>query len=354
MLYKGAMAETNPKKAPEMEVRMSFGDHLEELRKRLVRSLVFLLVVIVGLMFFYEDMLRFIVKPHFEAMGMLGYAPHEVPLLPKGYQTPILSAMKMAFIFGLFISSPVVGYQMWAFVAAGLYRSEKKYVVRFAPISFLLFTAGCCFGFFVLIPYALFGLAKMSDVKLFPDAEAAVEEKVEKKVEKAPDGEGDGEGKTSAPKKDEPQGAEPKERAPAPEGGAASGDQAVNPDAKPGDQAAAPNPVREETQKQAQLLKFLFNLQEYLNLVLLLTIILGVIFQLPLIMVFLVKIGLTEPATYNKWRRGAVIFNVCFAALVTPADIFTMVIVAAPMLVLYEIGVVISYLVARKPKPASA
>ncbi len=76
---------------------------------------------------------------------------------------------------------------------------------------------------------------------------------------------------------------------------------------------------------------------------------------MPLLMVFFSKIGLVEPKTYNKWRRAAVIFNIIFAAVITPADVFTMLIVAGPMLLLYEIGVVSAYLFARpRPRPAAS
>ena len=349
------MAGQESRKEPDMEVRMSFGEHIEELRKRLVRSLVCLLVVIVGLMFFYGEMAEFIVKPHFQAMAMLGKDPSEVQFLPKGYQTPILSFMKMAFILGLFICSPIIGWQLWGFVAAGLYRKEKKYVVRFAPVSFCLFLGGCCFGYFLLIPYALYGLAGMMELTIIlPEVSASEEKKGEDPDSKPPDDAGkppapdDGKGtqKTApAPKEPDPDAPKKGPDVPAPKG---TDPPAQDPTKLPPDQN------KEKKEQEHPLFEFKYNFDTYLNLVLLLTIILGAIFQLPLIMVFLVKIGLCEPKTFHKWRRASIIFNVCFAAIVTPADIFTMMIVAAPMVILYEIGVVVSYLVARKPKPAGA
>ena len=270
---------------PEGEVRMTFGEHLEELQSRLLKSIVVLLLVIVGLMFFYRTVAEIITRPHWKAMLMLDKDPNEVSLLPEGYQSPLLGLLKLTFIAGLFICSPWVGYQMWAFVAAGLFKREKKYVVRFAPISFALFTAGCAFGYFALIPYALYGLASMMDITLTqtltgPDGVSVVVEH--------------------------------------------------------------------------PLLKPMYSFPAYLNLVMLLTIILGAVFQMPLVMVFLAKIGLVHPSTYNKWRRGAIIGNVVFAAIITPADVFTLVAVAAPMLILYEIGVIVSYLVVRTPKPETS
>jgi sec-independent protein translocase protein TatC len=171
--------------------------------------------------------------------------------------------MKLALIISLFASSPVIGYQLWAFIAAGLYKNERRWVVRFAPLSFLLFCAGCAFGYFVLVPYCLYGLSRSMDPKL-----------------------------------------------------------------------VAPT----------------VNFSDYLSLVMTLTIILGAVFQIPLLMVFFAKLGLVQPRTYHKFRKAAVIANIVFAAVVTPADLFTMLIVAVPMLLLYEIGVAISYLAVRTPK----
>ena len=248
----------------EDEVRMTFGEHIEELRSRLFKSIVVLLVAVIVAMVFYERLVTFITQPHIRAMKMLSA---EAKLMPGSYGGPIIAVMKLAFIIALFVSSPVIGYQLWAFVSAGLYRNERKYVVIFAPISFALFCLGCVFGYVVLVPYALYGLAKSMNLPIISN-------------------------------------------------------------------------------------QYIFS--DYLNLVMILTIILGVVFQMPLVMVFLSKIGLVEPKTYNKWRRAAVIFNVIFAALVTPADVFTMIIVMGPMLLLYEIGVICAYLFARPRKKLPA
>ena len=142
------------------EVRMSFGEHIEELRSRLVKSILFLILAIVVAMYYYSELVTFITHPHVQAMHFLKVPEAESKLMPGSYGGPIIAVMKLAFIVALFVSSPFIGYQMWSFVSAGLYKHEKRYVVMFAPISFALFTIGCGFGFFVLIPYCLIGLAK--------------------------------------------------------------------------------------------------------------------------------------------------------------------------------------------------
>ncbi len=141
----------------EDEVRMTFGEHLEELRSRLFKSILVLMGAVVLAMVFYERLVAFITQPHVRAMKLLGT---EAQLMPGSYGGPIMAVMKLAFIISLFVSSPVIGYQLWAFVSAGLYKKERKYVVIFAPVSFVLFCLGCVFGYLVLVPYALYGLAK--------------------------------------------------------------------------------------------------------------------------------------------------------------------------------------------------
>lgn len=282
------MAEQELKEppGPEDDVRMSFGEHLEDLRRRVIKSVVMLLFVILALMMNYDNLFRVVTEPQREAWRMLletrGITDpaeqteklREFYFLPGGPHEAPITMIKMAFILGLFISSPWIGYQLWAFIAAGLYRRERKYVTRFAPLSFFLFLGGCVFGYVVLIPYGLWGLGNMMDVT-----------------------------------------------------------------------------ITFEGQEQ-HILRPLYSFPSYLNLVLLLTILLGAAFQLPLVMVFLSKVGLVQPRTYHKWRKTAIIINVVMAAVVTPADPYTMLIVAIPLVLLYEVGVVIAYMVARTPAPA--
>ena len=250
----------------EPEVRMTFGEHIEELRSRLFKSILALLLAIVGCMFFYQPLVTFITRPHFKAMDLLKIPVEQSKFLSATYTGPVVSMMMLTFIIGIFLASPVIGYQMWAFVSAGLYKHERKWVLAFAPVSFLLFCVGCVCGYLYLVPLALYSLARMLDLDV------------------------------------------------------------VSP---------------------------MYSFSEYLSLVMKLTILLGGVFQLPLIMVFLSKIGLVQPPTWNKWRRAAVMGNVVFAALITPADVLTMLLVMIPLLLLYEVGVVCSYIFARPAKAAA-
>jgi len=145
----------------DLAVRMTFGEHLDELRTRLLRSIAVLLAAVVVAMVFYRELVEIITLPHFRAMEWCGLSRDHARLLATTFGGPILGAMKLAVVAALFVTAPYIAAQIWGFVAAGLYRDEKRLVVRFAPASYLLFVLGCVFGYFLLVPYALYGMARM-------------------------------------------------------------------------------------------------------------------------------------------------------------------------------------------------
>ena len=264
-MVQSAAAMSDPASAPKKEEselpRMTFGEHLEELRTRLFKSILVLLVAFVALLFETGPLIRVISRPHFRAMKLMGIPREQSAFLAGSYTEPVVATLKLTFIVALFVSSPFIAWQIWAFVAAGLYPKERRYVVAYAIPSFVLFLGGCAFGFFLLIPYGLWGMANMQAVDI------------------------------------------------------------VDP-------------------------KFTFS--EYLNLVMLLTIILGAIFELPLIMLFLTVVGLVQPATYSKWRRFSIVLIFIVAAVLTPPDVFSQLLMAFPLLILYEIGVILARIAARR------
>ena len=227
---------------------MTFVQHLDELRTRLLRSIVALLIAVVASMGFYKSLISIATIPHYRAMSWLGAGTRFIMVDPTG---TVGAVMKLSAIIGFFFASPYVARELWGFIAGGLYRRERRYVKAFAPVSFLLFVLGCVFGYFVLIPFALYAMASMMPL-----------DKVD--------------------------------------------------------------PV--------------LSLGDYLGFVMTLTIILGLVFQLPLLMVFLTKIGLVTPDRYRSWRKHAILANIVFAAVISPPDLLSMAVFALPLLVLYEVG----------------
>ncbi|MEK7467055.1 MAG: twin-arginine translocase subunit TatC [Planctomycetota bacterium] len=132
--------------------RMTFGEHLEELRQRLIYSCIGVLLA-AGICFFWQQELMWAVTwPHRSAQESLGNPPELVVL---DYADRFMIPMKVALIFGLALSAPVILWQLWKFIAAGLHPNEKKYALICGPASLLLFFAGAAFGYIVLIPVTL-------------------------------------------------------------------------------------------------------------------------------------------------------------------------------------------------------
>jgi len=146
---------------------MSLGDHLEELRFRLIRTLAGLGVgVIIGLCL-ASKAIAFIKTPYANAMtAVMG---EEVPLQIITVAGGFVSFVKIGLIAGLLFSSPWVFYQLWMFIAAGLYPNEKRYVYLAAPFSAALFVTGALFFILVVAPLTLKFLVgfnqKILDVK---------------------------------------------------------------------------------------------------------------------------------------------------------------------------------------------
>lgn len=134
--------------------RMAFLDHLDELRKRLVRSVIYLFVAFLACLFFYDKIYELIARPIHLATGSR--------LAVTGLTEAIGIYLKMSALVGVFLASPLILHQVWLFISPGLYRKEKKYVVPFLLSSTVLFIAGGAFGYFVALPKSLTFLVEFS------------------------------------------------------------------------------------------------------------------------------------------------------------------------------------------------
>jgi sec-independent protein translocase protein TatC len=128
--------------------KMSFLEHLDELRQRLIKSVVAVGVGFVVALAFIERIFAFIMKPLQEVLpdgGKLIYTePAEAFLL----------YMKIAALVGLILAAPILLYQLWMFIAPGLYANEKRFAIPFVVFSTLFFVAGALFSHFLLFPWA--------------------------------------------------------------------------------------------------------------------------------------------------------------------------------------------------------
>lgn len=139
--------------APDAEslARMSLGDHLEELRLRLAYGLLGLAVALGIALTAGKTFARLILSPYEAAMRSAGLAARLQAFQPA---EPFMVYMKAAFVLALLLSSPWLFYQIWAFVAAGLHRHERRFVLLVAPASAALFVAGTMFCLLGVAPWA--------------------------------------------------------------------------------------------------------------------------------------------------------------------------------------------------------
>jgi len=131
---------------------MGFLDHLEELRKRIIYSIISVAVGFFICWWKVERIYDVMQKPIIDALRANGMAEKLVYLNPT---EPFNLYLKIAALAGLFLTSPFVLYQVWMFISPGLYRHEKRYVVPFMVSTITLFTCGGYFGYKIVYPAAL-------------------------------------------------------------------------------------------------------------------------------------------------------------------------------------------------------
>jgi len=142
------MGKTKKKQDP-VDTTMSLGDHLEELRARLILALLGLAVTLVGCLLFGKLIITFIEIPYVKALGQ------EARLQSIAPADGFISYMETCMVAGTVIASPWIFYQLWLFIAAGLYPNEKRYVYMAIPFSAGLFITGALFFIFIIAPLTL-------------------------------------------------------------------------------------------------------------------------------------------------------------------------------------------------------
>ncbi len=149
-------------------LRMSFMEHLEELRVRIIRALLGLVVAFVASLFFTNELWRIVSGPAVDALKHLGInPPHLVAITPMEQFNIIW--LKMPLLVSIFLGSPWVLYQVWAFIAPGLYKRERRWAVPFILCTAGLFITGGLFAYFVAFRYGLeFLLGIGRDINVSP------------------------------------------------------------------------------------------------------------------------------------------------------------------------------------------
>ena len=243
----------------------TFISHLSELRSRLLKSFIFLIISFIICYFFSEEIYKFLVKPYSDAVlennldrRLIFTALHEA----------FLTYLKVAFFASFFITSPIFISQIWKFVAPGLYRNEKRAIMPFLLATPLLFMLGAAMVYYVVIPLAW---------EFFLSFEVA------------------------------------------------------------GGEGALPIEVEPR-------------ISEYLSLVMRLMFAFGVSFELPVILLLLVRAGIVTADDLAGKRKYAILLAFIAAAILTPPDVISQVMLAVPVIILYEISIIGARIIGRPPE----
>jgi len=156
---------------PEYDQEMPLVSHLTELRSRLLRCVVAVLLLFGGLFYFAQDIYTIVSAP------LRAYLPEGATMIATGVASPFLTPFKLTAWVALFLSIPVLLHQIWGFIAPGLYKHEKRIAMPLLVSSILLFYGGMAFAYFLVFPLIFHffasvtpeGVAMMTDINEYLD-----------------------------------------------------------------------------------------------------------------------------------------------------------------------------------------
>ncbi len=241
-----SQALKNEKKEPESS-KMGLLDHLSELRKRLTRIVIIILLGFFGCYGISEIAYAYLALPLTELL------PENSTLIYTSPQGAFFTYLKVSFMLSVIVTCPLTFYQIWAFIAPGLYEEEQKALMPLAFFSALFFVGGAAFCYFLVFPIAFKFFLGFTTATIVP----------------------------------------------------------------------------------------MISVEEYLSFSLKLLIAFGLVFEMPLFSYFLAKMRLIGPDGMRKYRKYAILIIFIVAAILTPPDVFSQVLMAMPMFILYESSIYI-------------
>jgi sec-independent protein translocase protein TatC len=246
---------SDPQHSQDEGTEETFISHLVELRDRIIRAGLAVVVVFVGLVYWAPDIFRLLARP------LMQNLPKDGKMIVTDVTGSFFVPMKVTMLVAFVIALPIVLYQIWAFVAPGLYQHEKKLVGPLVGSSYTLFLCGMAFAYFVVFPTIFRVMAHYNA----------------------------------------PLGAE-----------------------------------------------MTTDIDNYLSFVLTMFIAFGVTFEVPIVVVLLVRMNVVTLKKLKEIRPYVIVGAFVISAVVTPPDVFSQLILAIPLIVLYEAGIIAARLIVGK------
>ncbi|RME40807.1 MAG: preprotein translocase subunit TatC [Planctomycetota bacterium] len=332
-------ASAQPPDDPFAETRMSFGDHLEELRRRLIYALAGAFVAVLITLALGKPILAVIYRPLLVVQYAEGLPPSIQVLAPT---SAFAAYLKIGILSGLILSAPWGFYQLWAFVAAGLYPHERRFVMRLVPVSAVLFVIGVLFLYYVVLPIVLHFFIRFNKTFGLPDLTPSAFQRL-----LLADGTGDG-AESPASIRLGPGGPRvavvTKDPQAPPEG--AIWFNRVTRRLMIKDAEGQWSVPLERTDRIATM-DSRFAIDFYISFVLMLALGFGIAFETPLLVFFLAWSGLVTRAEMARGRRYVLLTVVILAAVLTPPDVVSQLLLAMPMYILFELGLAAARMVER-------
>lgn len=233
---------------PEEDHELSFLEHLVELRSRLLKACLSVVVVLIVLLPFSRTLYEALASP------MMAQMPEGSSMIAIDVASPFLTPFKLTLLISIMISIPVVLYQLWAFVAPALFKHEKKLARPLLFSSVFLFYAGCAFAYFIVFPLVFGFLTRI-----------------------APDG-----------------------------------------------------------------VAVMTDISKYLDFVMTLFLAFGITFEVPIATIIMVATGVTTPEKLAGWRPYIIVGAFALGMILTPPDVISQTLLALPMWLLFELGIIFS------------
>jgi sec-independent protein translocase protein TatC len=228
--------------------------HLTELRDRLLRSILSVLVVFCGLFYFANDIYSYVSEP------LRALLPEGSTMIATEVASPFLTPFKLTLVCSIFLAVPFIFYQIWSFIAPGMYRNEKRLAIPLLISSVLLFYSGAAFAYYVVFPL-VFGFF---------------------------------------------------------------------------------------TSVGPENITIMTDINSYLDFVLKLFFAFGLAFEIPIATVIVIWAGITTPEGLAEKRPYVIVGCFIFGMLLTPPDIISQSLLAIPMWILFELGIIFGRLVKRQ------